>query len=146
MQQAEWIIETVDQQEMVGICGRNEEFLRLIREAFSSKILARGNQISLDGTQEEVEQLRQLFTELLFLYRQGLPLTVHDVRYSIFMVKAGRTDKLHRMYADNIITNNRGRQVKAKTLGQWNYVEAIRHNFITLGIVRAKPIWRWRWP
>lgn len=134
LQQAEWIIETVDQQEMVGICGRNEEFLRLIREAFSSKILARGNQISLDGTQEEVEQLRRLFTELLFLYRQGLPLTVHDVRYSIFMVKAGRTDKLHRMYADNIITNNRGRQVKAKTLGQWNYVEAIRHNFITLGI------------
>jgi phosphate starvation-inducible PhoH-like protein len=72
--------------------------------------------------------------ELLFLYRQGLPLTAHDVRYSIYMVKAGKTESLHRMYADTIITNNRGRQVKAKTLGQWHYVETIRHNHITLGI------------
>lgn len=134
MQQTDYVIETVDQQEMVGICGRNEEFLRIIRDSFKTRILARGNQISLDGPAEEVEQLRQLFTELLFLYRQGLPLTVHDVRYSVFMVKEGRTDKLHRMYADNIITNSRGRQIKAKTLGQWNYVETIRHNFITLGI------------
>ena len=38
------------------------------------------------------------------------------------------------MYADTIIVNNRGRQVKAKTLGQWQYVETIRKNFITLGI------------
>ena len=82
----------------------------------------------------QVEKLRELFLELLFLYRQGLPLTAHDVRYSIYMVKAGKTESLHRMYADTIITNNRGRQVKAKTLGQWHYVETIRHNHITLGI------------
>ena len=132
--QDERILETIDQQEMVGICGRNEEFLRIIRDAFTCKIVARGNQIVMSGEAEEVEKLRQLFLELLFLYRQGLPLTAHDVRYSIYMVKAGKTESLHRMYADTIITTNRGRQVKAKTLGQWNYVETIRHNHITLGI------------
>ena len=68
------------------------------------------------------------------MYRQGLPLTTHDVRYSMYMVKAGNLESLHRMYADTIIVNNRGRQVKAKTLGQWQYVETIRHNYITLGI------------
>ena len=83
-------------------------------------------------TADEVAQLEQLFEELLFLYRQGLPLTTHDVRYSIFMVKEGRLDSLHRMYADTIIVNNRGRQIKAKTLGQWQYVETIRKSFITL--------------
>lgn len=127
-------LDTVDQQEMVGICGKNEEFLRVIRNAFAARILARGNQFTFSGDEKEVQQLAELFQELLFLYRQGLPLTVHDVRYSIFMVKEGRTDKLHQMYADSIITNSRGRQVKAKTLGQWNYVEAIKHNFITIGI------------
>lgn len=134
LQQDERILETIDQQEMVGICGRNEEFLRIIRDAFQCKIVARGNQVTISGGQEDVEKLRQLFMELLFLYRQGLPLTSHDVRYSIYMVKAGKTESLHRMYADTIITTNRGRQVKAKTLGQWQYVETIRHNFITLGI------------
>ena len=134
LNQDERILETIDQQEMVGVCGRNEEFLRIIRDAFECKIVARGNQIAISGAGDEVEKLRELFLVLLFLYRQGLPLTAHDVRYSIYMVKAGKTESLHRMYADTIITNNRGRQVKAKTLGQWHYVETIRHNHITLGI------------
>ena len=123
------ILETVDQQEMVGICGRNDEFLRIIRGAFDCTIVARGNQISMSGRAEEVVLLEQLLQELLFLYRQGLPLTTHDVRYSMYMVKAGKLESLHRMYADTIIVNNRGRQVKAKTLGQWQYVETIRHNY-----------------
>ena len=134
LNQDERILETIDQQEMVGVCGRNEEFLRIIRDAFNCKIVARGNQVVISGDVDEVAKLRELFLELLFLYRQGLPLTAHDVRYSIYMVKAGKTESLHRMYADTIIANNRGRQVKAKTLGQWHYVETIRHNHITLGI------------
>lgn len=127
-------LETFDQQEMVGICGRNDKFLRIIRESFACTIVARGNTLTMSGAADEVAQLEQLFEELLFLYRQGLPLTTHDVRYSIFMVKEGRLDSLHRMYADTIIVNNRGRQIKAKTLGQWQYVETIRKSFITLGI------------
>ena len=54
------ILETVDQQEMVGICGRNDEFLRLIRGAFDCTIVARGNQITMSGRAEEVAQLEQL--------------------------------------------------------------------------------------
>ncbi len=86
------------------------------------------------GAAEEVDLLTRLFSELLFLYRQGLPLTAHDVHYAIFMLRQGRLDSLHRMYADTIITTGRGRQVKARTLGQWQYVDAIRRNYITLGI------------
>ena len=127
-------LQTFDQQEMVGICGRNDEFLRIVRSAFDCTLVARGNSITVSGPEEQCQQLQLLLQELLFLYRQGLPLTTHDVRYSIFMVKEGKLDSLHRMYADTIIVNNRGRQVKAKTLGQWQYVETIRKNFITLGI------------
>lgn len=127
-------LQTFDQQEMVGICGRNDEFLRIIRGAFDCTLVARGNTITVTGAEEEVSKLHVLLQELLFLYRQGLPLTTHDVRYSIFMVKEGQLESLHRMYADTIIVNNRGRQVKAKTLGQWQYVETIRKNYITLGI------------
>ncbi len=124
-----------DQQEMVGVCGKNDEFLRIVRASFEDcTLVARGDTINVSGAEEKAVKLAQLLQELLFLYRQGLPLTSHDVRYSIYMVKEGRLDSLHRMYADTIIVNNRGRQIKAKTLGQWQYVETIRKNFITLGI------------
>ena len=49
----------------------------------------------MSGCAEEVAQLEQLLQELLFLYRQGLPLTTHDVRYSMYMVKAGNLESLH---------------------------------------------------
>ena len=108
--------------------------MRVIQECYDAKIVARGNVISFSGSEEEVKQLENLFKELLFLERQGAAITTHDVRYSIRMIAEAQLDALHRMYADTIIVTRRGRQVKAKTLGQWNYIDAIRRNAITIGI------------
>ena len=130
----EHVIEINDQQEMVGILGRNDEFLRLIDASFDATVMARGNKIIFSGSEEENQKLEQLFKEMLFLYRQGLPITSHDVRYSIYMVQGGAVAKLHSMYAETLIVTWRGHQIKAKTLGQWNYVRAIKNNFITFGI------------
>lgn len=130
----EQVIEINNQQEMVGILGRNDEHLRLISASFDATIVARGNKIIFSGSEEEERRIGELFRELLFLYRQGLPITSHDVRYSIYMVQGGAVAKLHNMYAETLIVTWRGHQIKAKTLGQYNYVRAIRDNFITLGI------------
>ena len=134
LMQSEGLIEVQDQQEMLAILGRNDELLRVIQECYDAKIVARGNVISFSGSEEEVKQLENLFKELLFLERQGAAITTHDVRYSIRMIAEAQLDTLHRMYADTIIVTRRGRQVKAKTLGQWNYIDAIRRNAITIGI------------
>ena len=69
----EHVIEINDQQEMIGILGRNDEFLRLIDASFDATVMARGNKIIFSGSEEENLMLEQLFKELLFLYRQGLP-------------------------------------------------------------------------
>lgn len=130
----EQVIEINNQQEMVGILGRNDEHLRLISASFDATIVARGNKIIFSGSEEEERRIGELFRELLFLYRQGLPITSHDVRYSIYMVQGGAVAKLHNMYAETLIVTWRGHQIKAKTLGQYNYVRAIRNNFITFGI------------
>lgn len=133
-EQVETRFEVRDQQEMLGILGKNDEFLRIMQAGVSCVLVARGNVISATGTEENVNMATQVIEELLFLYRQGLPLTTHDVRYSMRMVAEGRQASLHRMFAETIVVTNRGRQVKAKTLGQWNYLETIKHNVITIGI------------
>jgi phosphate starvation-inducible PhoH-like protein len=130
----ERVIEINDQQEMLGVLGRNDELLRIVQHSFDGTVLARGNKIVFSGEDWEVEQMERLFSEMLFLYRQGLPLTTHDVRYSIYLIKNGNADRLHNMYAANILMTSHGRQVKAKTLGQMDYVRTIKENFITFGI------------
>ena len=134
LMQSEGLIEVADQQEMLAVLGRNDELLRVIQDCYGAKIVARGNTIAFSGDESEVKQLESLFKELLFLERQGAAITTHDVRYSIRMIAEAQLDALHRMYADTIIVTRRGRQVKAKTLGQWNYIDAIRRNAITIGI------------
>ncbi len=89
-EQVETRFEVRDQQEMLGILGKNDEFLRIMQAGVSCVLVARGNVISATGTEETVNMATQVIEELLFLYRQGLPLTTHDVRYSMRMVAEGR--------------------------------------------------------
>ena len=130
----ERVIEIPDQQEMLAVLGRNDELLRVIQSSYQSKIVARGNVIVFSGEEDEVRQIESLFRELLFLTRQGVALTVHDVRYSIGLIAKAQQEELHRMYSDTIIVTQRGKQVKAKTLGQWQYVNKIKSNAITIAV------------
>ncbi|MEG0831168.1 MAG: PhoH family protein [Acidaminococcaceae bacterium] len=130
----EYRIEVQDQQELVGILGKNDEFLRIMQAGLTCIIVARGNTLMITGAEEVVTLATQVFNELLFLYRQGLPITTHDVRYSMRMIAEGRQASLHRMFAETVLMTSKGRQVKAKTLGQWNYLETIRKNVVTISI------------
>ncbi len=127
-------IQLSDAQEAVAIFGHSDEYLRIIGENFASRIVSRGDEVVVTGSKTEVELLAKLFRELLFLYRQGNTVTAHDVRYSVRMVKEGREDNLHQMFADTVLVTARGRHIKPKTLGQRLYLEAIRNNYITIGI------------
>lgn len=123
-----------DSQEAVAVLGRNDENLRLICGSFASKITTRGDEITINGNIDEVDKVAELFNELLYLYRSGNPVTAHDVRYSVRMIKADQEVHLHQMFADTVLVTSRGRPIKPKTLGQKHYLEAIRHNHITFGI------------
>lgn len=127
-------ISFADTKEAVAVLGRNDEYLGLISQQFTSGITARGAEVIFDGEAAEVEQIKRVFQELIYLYREGNPVTNHDVRYSLRMIMAGQADFLHQMFADTVLVTARGRHLKPKTLGQSQYLEAIRHNYITFGI------------
>lgn len=132
--QVETRFEVQDQQEMVGILGKNDELLHIMQNGVKCTLVARGNLIIASGAPEDVNLAAKLIEELLFLYRQGLPLTTHDVRYSLRLLQQGEEEKLHRMFAETILVTNRGRQIKVKTMGQWKYIQVIQDNAITIGI------------
>lgn len=123
-----------DSQEAFAILGPNDEYIRAAGEQFAARITTRGDEIVISGEMPEVEKAAQLFSELLYLYRSGNPITAHDLRYSVRMIKDGQENDLHQMFADTIMVTARGRHIKPKTLGQKRYIEAIRNNYVTFGI------------
>lgn len=123
-----------DHQEAIAVLGRNDEHLGIINQHFDSRVVTRGDEIAITGPADDVQKVHRVFTELLYLYRKGNPVTSHDVRYSIRIIKEGREEYLHQMLADLVLVTAKGRQIRPKTIGQRMYLEAIRQNDITFGI------------
>ena len=56
------------------------------------------------------------------------------IRYAVSLYRAGELDRLDELLSDVVAVNHRGRPVKCKTLGQREYVAAIRKNALTFGV------------
>ncbi len=71
---------------------------------------------------------------LISLAAKGENIDAQNVRYIMNLVKAGNEDKIDELARDVICVTAKGKPIKAKTLGQKKYVDAIKKNVITLGI------------
>ena len=71
---------------------------------------------------------------LIGLSARGESIHEQNVRYLIQLVKSGNEDKIQTLAADVLCVTAKGKPVKAKTVGQKKYVDAIRANTVTLGV------------
>jgi len=119
-------------QSMVALLGQRDELLKLVEAAFDSVIVVRGNEITITGPQEEAERVGVLFEELLSLLERGHELTASSVGRSIELIK-GNEAKPTEVLGDVLLTG-RGRGISPKTLGQKQYVDAMRRATLTFAI------------
>lgn len=119
-------------QSMVALLGAGDEFLRVIeRDIPQAQILARGNEIHVEGDPIDVGLVEQLVGEMLAVLRTGQPLSTESVERSIILLREGMHPA--EVLSTNILSS-RGRTIRAKTLNQKKYVDAIDANTITFGI------------
>ena len=123
-----------DHKEAYALLGERDEHLRVLIENFDCRFISRGDELEISGEAAEVTAAAKIVRELQFLYRQGTTITMHEVRYSVGLVKGGKGEALHALFSDTILVTSRGRHVRPKTLGQRIYLDAIRANAITFGI------------
>ncbi|HHC08344.1 MAG TPA: PhoH family protein [Actinobacteria bacterium] len=118
---------------MAELLGFRDTHLRRIEEAFPSvQVVARGNEILLEGTREEVDEVRDVLEELLILLQEGERLDADRVDRIVAMVRA-EVEAPARVFTETVHVG-RGRAVRPKTLGQKRYVDAIRENTLVFGI------------
>jgi phosphate starvation-inducible PhoH-like protein len=126
------MIEVPNSQPMVALLGPGDEYLRLIEGAFPDvDILVRGNQITIDGSAEDIGLIDSLVAEMLAMLRTSHALTSESVERSISLLRSGTSPS--DVLTANILSN-RGRTIRPKTLNQKRYVDAIDTNTIVFGI------------
>lgn len=131
---AEKIIEFADRGEALALLGERDEYIRVLMENFDARFISRGEGLEISGEASQVEPAAKIMRELQYLYRQGNSITMHEVRYSIGLVKGGKGEALHSLFGDTILVTSRGRHVRPKTLGQRVYVDAIKRSSVTFGV------------
>jgi phosphate starvation-inducible PhoH-like protein len=119
-------------QSMVALLGQRDELLKIVEAAFDSRIVVRGNEISISGPEEETGRVALLFEELIRLLEQGHELNPSSVGRSIELIK-GDEARPTEVLGDVLLTG-RGRGVAPKTLGQKRYVDAMRSSTVTFAI------------
>ena len=119
---------------MVSVFGSFDENLHILENELGVHITDRDSELHISGEELPVAQAEQALTGLLALASRGEPITTQNVRYALKLTLDGRADRIAQLADDVVCITAKGKPIKAKTLGQRSYIEAIRNNTVTLAI------------
>ncbi len=126
---------SVDRMEhIIDVFGSFDQNLRIIETELDVKVAYRDEMIKVSGEADKVMLAEKAIAGLLSLAAKGENIDAQNVRYIIKLVSEGRDGKIGELAQDVVCITAKGKPVKAKTLGQKQYVQAIMENTITLGI------------
>ena len=114
-----------------GNCDRN---IRLLENEFSVTAVCRGTQLRLSGEAANVAAANRAVEGMLLLIENHTPLEDQTVRYCISLAHDGAEKRVKELTEDFVTVTVKGRPIRPKTLGQKEYLNAIRTNAITFGV------------
>src|SRR5690554_529773 len=118
------ILRLRDNEQAQMVSGKRDENLRLVESAFNVKIVPRGLELLISGSEEAVIKTKQVLENIASLGS----LTSHDVYYAIKLSENGDSTSLQELSSGIVVTTHRGQQIRPKTAGQRRYIEAITQN------------------
>ena len=121
-------------EEAIAIFGSFDENIRMIEEALGVRVTNRDSELKVAGEGEAVMLAVKAIKGLMDVSARGEAISEQTVRYILQLVRAGEEDRIADLARDVICVTAKGKPIKAKTVGQKNYVDAIRNHVVTLGI------------
>ena len=97
-------------------------------------MIARDGALKIIGPEHAIRQAKSVFNNLIELSKRGNTITEQNVDYAISLSFTENDDKILEIDKDIICRTVTGKPVKPKTLGQKQYVDAIRKKMIVFGI------------
>ena len=118
----------------LALFGANERNLSLLEGELGVTLSLRGSEIRIEGEAENAGWARQVLEKLMELEERHTPIDRTTLRYACALVKEGGLDRLDELAAQVVAITHRGRPVRCKTLGQYDYVKAIREHELTFAV------------
>ncbi len=124
-------VPAADQQ---NVFGQFDSHIKKLERQFKVSIIDRNGEVRISGAAPYVQRTRAVLDELAELSKRGNIIQEQNVDYAITMSMEENDEVLLEIDKDLICHTITGKPVKPKTLGQKQYVDAIRNNMIVFGL------------
>lgn len=118
----------------LALFGNCDENIKILEREFGVTVIYRGTEIKLSGDEQATENAKHALEAMITLLKSGAPLEEQTVRYCIKLALGGNEEKAKELTGDFLVITSKGRPVRPKTLGQNEYISAIKQNSITFGV------------
>lgn len=127
-------LEAYNIEQLVNLSGVKDENLEVLEDHFQVEISLRGDEMSIVGSQQQIEKTKKVIYSLLKLIVSGVSISRRDVIYAQKLVEKDKLDKLSELYHIKIARTYNGKLIYPKTLGQKSYYYALKNNDVVFGI------------
>lgn len=131
---SEIIINVDNIEQAITLFGNYDENINLLQKQYNVTILNRGNDIRISGNNDDVNKAKAAITTLIDMIKKGETISEQNIRYVNSMVNEGTEKEIVQLSDGGICVTTSGKVVKAKTLGQKKYIDAISKNTIVMGV------------
>ncbi len=121
-------------EDLISIFGSFDENIKRIEDTFAVSIVSRDQELKVTGDEEAAFKAARTLEGLLSLAARGETIDEQRVRYIMTLVENGTDDQITKMASDVVCITAKGKPVKAKTVGQQQYIRAIAKNTVTIGV------------
>lgn len=119
--------------ESSAVLGHCDENLLRIERGTSAEIFVRGDEVHIRGEKSQCDGVVRVFEHLRTLARAGVDINENVLNYA--MASAEKTEEnVADALTDNLYVTPRGKQIKARTMGQKRYIELLNHHDVVFAV------------
>ncbi len=127
-------IELDNNEDTQTLFGTNDYYLKLIEEELDVSITSRGGSVNVSGKKDSIHLVEEVLNSLLKMVQKGIKFSERDILYAVELAKENKIELFETLFEATITKNSKGQTIRAKTLGQKEYVQAMRNNDLVFGI------------
>lgn len=122
---------------VANVFGQFDAYIKKIERTLNVTVVMRDGSMKLIGNEQQIKSASNVFMQLLELSKRGNVITEQNVNYALSLAADAKESAIVEIDKDCICHTINGKPVKPKTLGQKNYVDAIRNKMIVFGMEPA---------
>lgn len=117
-----------------NVFGQFDKHIKKIERTLSVTMILRDDSLKILGSEPQVRKAEEVFHQLIELSKRGNTITEQNVDYALSLSFTNQVQQIVELDQDIVCHTINGKPVKAKTMGQKQYLDQIENKMIVFGV------------